>query len=58
MELDRPTLVLGVHVAVGLLFLGFAALGLLAGAALPEVGIRVLLAALIVGLGASISRTM
>lgn len=58
MELDRGTLVVGVHVAVGLVFLVFAALGLLAGAALPEVGIRVLLAALVVGLGVSVSRTM
>jgi hypothetical protein len=56
MELDSSNLILGAHTVVAGFFFFLAVQGFQEGAALAAVGLRVLLAALVVGLGVSVSR--
>lgn len=56
MELDTSKVLLGIHVVVAAAFVLFAVGGVLAGAEPGAIGLRVLLSALVLGLGVSVSR--
>jgi len=58
MEFDRSTLVVGVHVLVGCLFIGVALLSALNGAALAGVALRTLMGLLVIALGVVVGRSM
>jgi uncharacterized membrane-anchored protein len=56
MELDTSKALLGIHALVAAVFVFFAINGVRAGAEPVAIGLRVLLAALVMGLGVSINR--
>ncbi|MEF8884562.1 MAG: hypothetical protein V5A44_05505 [Haloarculaceae archaeon] len=58
MEFDRSTLVVGVHVVVGSLFVAVALLSATSGAALGGVVIRALVGVLVILLGVYVGRTL
>jgi len=57
MEFDRSTLIVGVHVVVGSLFVAVALLGAASGAELGGVVMRVLIGVLVILLGIYVGRT-
>ena len=57
MEFDRSTLVVGVHVVIGSLFVAIALLSAASGAALGGVALRVVIGALVILLGVYVGRT-
>jgi hypothetical protein len=57
MELDRSTLITGVHVVVGSLFVAVALLGAASGAELGGVVMRILIGVLVIVLGVYVGRT-
>jgi hypothetical protein len=56
MELNTSRVLLGIHVVIAAAFLLFAVQGVVAGADPVAIGLRVLLAVLVVGLGVSVTR--
>jgi hypothetical protein len=58
MEFDRSTLVMGVHVVVGSLFVAVALLSAASGAALGGVVLRALIGVLVIVLGVYVGRTL
>lgn len=58
MEFDRSSLVVGVHVVVGSLFVAVALLSATGGAALGGVVMRALVGVLVILLGVYVGRTL
>lgn len=56
MELDTSKILLGAHALIAAVFVFFAIDGVRGGAEPVAIGLRVLLAALIMGLGVTVSR--
>jgi hypothetical protein len=56
MEFDRSTLIVGVHVVVGSLFVAVALLGAASGAEMGGVVMRVLIGVLVILLGVYVGR--